>query len=324
MYLSKEHINFTLGISIPLSESAYLSKSVKLHIIQEQLLYETFLDSIKKYASEKYNQAITNITDWKDIAVVMGKVLSDSNLLNDFLKPLERRVERLILSLTDFLKKQNLGSWVEKIKSFFTKIKSLTGWKKFMLLTTLGSIIIFITKLSPEKIVGYFIKLFSSSSEILTAITSKLTDFTSYIGWLQPIINGVEIVYKFLKPLIEAFSIALKSGGKFATKLIKENMKTQQQLRKLIREIILSEIETTSPTNTNPLQGNINIELFKKLNIADFDAGKFSTTINLVKNNKSLNMAANKILADTMVALIKTDDDALLNQIFSNIKQVKS
>jgi len=105
---------------------------------------------------------------------------------------------------------------------------------------------------------------------------------------------------------------------------IKENMKTQQQLRKLIREIILSEIETTSPTNTKPLQGNINIELFKKLNITDFDASKFSTTINLVKNNKSLNMAANKILADTMVALIKADDDSLLNQIFSNIKQVKS
>lgn len=246
MYLSKEHINFTLGISIPLNESVYLSKSVKLHIIQEQLLYETFLDSIKKYASEKYNQAITNIEDWKDAAVVIGKVLSNNNLLNDFLKPLERRVEGLILPLTDFLKKQNLGSWVEKIKEFFTKIKSSTGWKKFMLLTTLGSIIIFITeKLSPEKIVGYLTKLFSSSSEILTTITSKLTDFTSYIGWLQPIINGIESVYGFLKPLIEKFSIALKSGSKFATKLIKENMKTQQ-LRKLIREIILSEIQTPS------------------------------------------------------------------------------
>jgi hypothetical protein len=246
MDISKEHINFTLGISIPLNESVYLSKSIKLHIIQEQLLYETFLDSIKKYTSEKYNQVITNIKDWKDAAVVMGKVLSDSELLNNFLKPLERRVEILILSLTDFLKKQNLESWVEKIKEFFTEIKSLTGWKKFMLLTTLGSIVIFITeKLSSEKIVKYLTKLFSSSSEILTTITNKLTDFTSYIGWLQPIINGVEIIYELLKPLIEAFNIALKSGNKFATKLIKENMKTQQ-LRKIIREIILSEIETPS------------------------------------------------------------------------------
>jgi hypothetical protein len=107
------------------------------------------------------------------------------------------------------------------------------------------------------------------------------------------------------------------------TGIREENMKTQQ-LRKLIREIILSELETPSPTGSKQLQGNININLFKKLNIADFDANKFSTTINLVKSNKPLNMAANKILADTMIALIKTNDDALLNQIFSNLKQIES
>jgi hypothetical protein len=107
------------------------------------------------------------------------------------------------------------------------------------------------------------------------------------------------------------------------TGIREENMKTQQ-LRKLIREIILSELETPSPTDSKQLQGNINIKLFKKLNIADFDASKFSTAINLVKSNKPLNMAANKILADTMIALIKTNDDALLNQIFSNLKQIES
>jgi hypothetical protein len=107
------------------------------------------------------------------------------------------------------------------------------------------------------------------------------------------------------------------------TGIREENMKTQQ-LRKLIREIILSELETPSPTDSKQLQGNINIKLFKKLNIADFDASKFSTAINLVKSNKPLNMAANKILADTMIALIKTNDDALLNQIFSNLKQIGS
>jgi len=330
MNLSKKHINYILGVSIPINESAYLSKDIKLNIIYEQILYETFLDSIKNYASEKYNQIVTNIKDWKDAAVVMGKVLSNANLLNDFLNPLQRQVENLFKPVTDFLKNKNLESWVEKIKEVFTKIKSLTGWKKFMSLVTLGSIITFITtKLTPEKIVGYLTKLFSSSSEMLTAITGKLIDFKSYIGWLQPIVGGVEVIYEFLKPLIEAFKTALESGNKFATKLIKENMKTQQ-LRKLIREIILSEVESTStdkstpPTNTKQLQGQINIELFKKLKIEDFDPSKFSTTINLVKDNKSLNMAANKVLADTMVALIKTDDDALLNQIFSNLKQVKS
>ena len=246
MDLSKKHINYILGVSIPINESAYLSKDIKLNIIYEQILYETFLDSIKNYASEKYNQIITNIKDWKDAAVVMGKILSNADLLNDFLNPLQRQVENLFKPVTEFLKNKNLESWVEKIKEVFTKIKSLTGWKKFMSLVTLGSIITYITtKLSPEKITEYLTKLFSSSSEILAAITDKLTDFKSYIGWLQPIVGGVEAIYEFLKPLIEKFKTALESGNKFATKLIRENMKTQQ-LRKLIREIILSEIQTPS------------------------------------------------------------------------------
>ncbi len=65
-------------------------------------------------------------------------------------------------------------------------------------------------------------------------------------------------------------------------------------------------------------------KLFKKLGVADFDPAKFSTTINLVKQNKSLNTAANKILADVMIAMLKTSDDALLNQIFQNLKQIEA
>jgi hypothetical protein len=248
MDLSKKHINYILGISIPINESAYLSKDIKLNIIYEQILYETFLDSIKNYASEKYNQIITNIKDWKDAAVIMGKVLSNVDLLNDFLNPLQRQVENLFKPVTEFLKKQNLGSWVEKIKEFFTKIKELTGWKKFMSLVTLGSIMVWIkTNLSPEKIIEKLTSLFSPSSEILATITNKLVDFKSYIGWLQPIVNGVEVIYEFLKPLIEKFKTALKSGNRFATKLIRENMKTQQQLRKFIRETILELKENTVP-----------------------------------------------------------------------------
>ena len=114
-----------------------------------------------------------------------------------------------------------------------------------------------------------------------------------------------------------------------------------QQLHKLIREIILSEVESTTtdksapptntkqvqsapPTDTKQVQGQIKVDLFKKLGVADFDSNKFSTTINLVKQGKSLNMAANKALADVMVAMIKTSDDNLLNQIFANLKQIEA
>ena len=250
MELSRNHIVFTLGISVPLNESIKLNKELTLRILQEQLLYETFLDSIKNYASEKYNQVVTTIKDWKDAAVVIGKVLSDENLLDDFLKPLERRVVNLIQPLTDFLKKLNLDSFIETIKSFIEKIKSLQGWKKFMALITTGSIITYIIEklksLAPDAVKTFLSKYFSGN--FINDVLEKLTDWQSYLGWLQPIVKGVETIFSFLKPLINAFSKALQSGSKFATKLIKENNLTQFNMKNRFQQLAGIKEEEVKPT----------------------------------------------------------------------------
>ena len=99
-------------------------------------------------------------------------------------------------------------------------------------------------------------------------------------------------------------------------------MKTQQ-LKDIIREELQKIIkEETAPVlkgDTSTLVNN-----FKKLNIPGFDPGKITTTIMLVKQNKVLNTAANKVLADIMTAMIKTSDDALLAKIFSNLKNIEA
>jgi len=251
MNISREHIAFTLGIPVPLNESINVSESLKLHIINEQLIYESFLDSIKTFAKEKFDQVITTIKDWKDAAVVMGKVLSNGDLLNDFLKPLERRVEKLIQPLTDLLKKMKLDSFIEKIKQFIDKIKSLQGWKKFMALVTTGSIITYIVEklksLAPDAVKDFLTKYFSPT--FVEDVLGKLTDFQSYLGFLQPIVKGVEIIFNFLKPLIEAFAVALKSGGKFATKLVKENQNLEFNMKDRFQK--LAGIKEEMPVKTD-------------------------------------------------------------------------
>ena len=251
MNISREHIAFTLGIPVPLNESINVSESLKLHIINEQLIYESFLDSIKTFAKEKFDQVITTIKDWKDAAVVMGKVLSNGDLLNDFLKPLERRVEKLIQPLTDLLKKMKLDSFIEKIKQFIDKIKSLQGWKKFMALVTTGSIITYIVEklksLAPDAVKDFLTKYFSPT--FVKDVLGKLTDFQSYLGFLQPIVKGVEIIFNFLKPLIEAFAVALKSGGKFATKLVKENQNLEFNMKNRFQK--LAGIKEEMPVKTD-------------------------------------------------------------------------
>ena len=97
-------------------------------------------------------------------------------------------------------------------------------------------------------------------------------------------------------------------------------MKTQQ-LKHIIREELKKIIkeEPALKGDTATLINN-----FKKLDIPGFDAGKLTTTIMLVKQNKTLNPAANKILADVMTAMIKTTDDTLLTKIFSNLKSIEA
>ena len=243
MELSKKHIVFTLGVSIPLDESLQFNRQLESKILYEQLLYESFLDSIKQYAQDKFNTVVNTIKDWKDAAAVIGKVLSDGDLLDNFLGPLERRVIRLIKPLTTFLQKIGLDKFVDTIVNFVQKIKSLTGWKKFMTLVTIGTIITYIIeklKGTPNDIKNFIVQYFSG--DFINDVVGKLTDWKSYLGWLQPIVEGVEVIYNFLKPLLQEFSKALQafqSGDKWALKFIRENkMKYRLVKAKKVDEVV--------------------------------------------------------------------------------------
>jgi hypothetical protein len=103
---------------------------------------------------------------------------------------------------------------------------------------------------------------------------------------------------------------------------------TNSQLIKLIKEI-LNEDATSAPPPVNAsavpgkVQGSINIKLFQKLD-PSLNPSILSTTIGKVKNGSTLNVNDNKILAGLMTSLVKTSDDALLNQIFANLKQIQA
>jgi FKBP-type peptidyl-prolyl cis-trans isomerase (trigger factor) len=100
---------------------------------------------------------------------------------------------------------------------------------------------------------------------------------------------------------------------------MKNKKLTLESFKSLIKKIIKEETAPALKGDTSNLINN-----FKKLNIPGFDPGKITTTIMLVKQNKVLNTAANKVLADIMTAMIKTSDDALLTKIFSNLKNIET
>jgi hypothetical protein len=266
MELTKKHIVFTLGVSIPLDESLQFNRQLESKILYEQLLYESFLDSIKQYTQDKFNTVVNTIKDWKDAAIVIGKILSDGDLLDNFLGPLERNVVRLIKPLTTFLQKIGLDKFVDTIRNFIQKIKSLTGWKKFMTLVTIGTIITYIIeklKGTPNDIKNFIVQYFSG--DFINDVVGKLTDWKSYLGWLQPIVNGVEVIYNFLKPLLQAFSTAFQSGNKWALKLIREK-KMKYKLAKKVNEVE-AEIPSSIVTISKDLADQASN--FKQINTKD-------------------------------------------------------
>jgi len=158
---------------------------------------------------------------------------------------------------------------------------------------------------------------------------SQIVDDTVENGFMQAMAKTIENESDS-KPLEDDFNMNAKmvnylkstySGRTISG--IKETKMKKSELKQLIKEEI-NNILTEATTPPPAVQGTIKNELFRKLGVANFDPSKFSTTINLVKQGKALNPAANKILADIMIAMIKTNDDSLLNQIFNNLKQIET
>ena len=158
---------------------------------------------------------------------------------------------------------------------------------------------------------------------------SQIVDDTVENGFMQAMTKSIESEQD-TKPLEDDFNMNAKMvdylkktySGRTVSG-IKENDLTQFDMKERFQQLAGIKEVTATPEPTQ-VQGQIKVELFKKLGVADFDPAKFSTTINLVKQNKPLNTAANKVLADIMIAMVKTNDDALLNQIFTNLKQIEA
>ena len=146
-----------------------------------------------------------------------------------------------------------------------------------------------------------------------TFIKDKLSQLTA-----EPDEKPLDSNFSMNKELIQFLKSKYKGRTLFG---VKENKMKISELKHMIKQEILAEQEKVEP---GKLTGGTQelIKYLKQLDIQDFDQQKFNTTFQLVKQGKPLNVAANKILANTMIALIKNQDDSLLRTIFSKMRQV--
>jgi inactivated superfamily I helicase len=88
-----------------------------------------------------------------------------------------------------------------------------------------------------------------------------------------------------------------------------------EQLKKLIKEEIKNLLESTPAVEGQAAL----LPLMKQLGI---DGQKFTLAFNSIKQNKELSLQMKTILSDTMIALIKSNDDTLLQKIFTQLKKI--
>jgi len=93
------------------------------------------------------------------------------------------------------------------------------------------------------------------------------------------------------------------------------------KLKQLIKEEIIKFIKEEEKTSDSGVNSTTNLTSIIK-DLGDIDVAKFNMTFNLLKQNKTLNNAANKVLADTFISLMKNADDALMNKLKQAFKKI--
>ena len=169
-------------------------------LLNEQLLYESFVDTITDYIINVPDKIISTISDWKDAALVFAKIMTDERSFNKVLIGVDHAVESLLQKFYQFLTK-SFPEFTQSVKDLMSRIRKLPNWKQFLLLTGIGVSLTYLLKLPTNGIIDYlknkFLSLFSPEN-----IINEVANWKNYIGWLGTIGTGIEIVYQFLQPFL--------------------------------------------------------------------------------------------------------------------------
>jgi len=246
--LSRHHIKYVLGIDIPLNEQISISKEQAFLIIEAQLLYENFLDSIKKFAGDIKSGIVKGFNDFKDFASTLYRVISDgiseqfsNSLLRTFVKSDIKKTIDAILEKVG--KKDLLVNLLTKIKNIQNPVGKLISIIGF---TTVAKFFYDKFKdldLSSENIknqISSYLKDYLSDAAI-EALEGFLTGgFSQLKSWLERIGIGAKTIYNTLSTTINSYKDAFDkqdAGDKFAVKLVREDMKTKLPIDQLMKGV---------------------------------------------------------------------------------------
>jgi hypothetical protein len=217
-----------------MNENISLDRTLLLEVVQQQIIYENFIDTLEKFAGDTKDKVITVINDFKDFAAVIYRVMKQ-DLTDKFSNSLLRtfqysEINKKIQAMLDKIGKSDL------LKDTISKIKTIQN----PILKLLSAVGITVTakyfydkfkNLDLIKDAGMQAINFATeflSNQALDTIKGFLTGgISELVKWLQRIGVAASNVYKTLQTSIDAYKDAFSkedSGDKWATKLVKEQI----------------------------------------------------------------------------------------------------
>ena len=148
--------------------------------------------------------------------------------------------------------------------------------------------------------------------EISKGVNTKDKNFTQSIISIQPLKNMTCALTRKESSIYKGYDEELGSNTGYCVVFQSNVYQLAEDLDKY-----LTEATPTQQPSDQKLQGSFRSDLFKKLMGSSFDSSKFNSAMNKLKNNQARSASDNAFLGDVVRSLMYTDDNTMLNSIFS-------
>ncbi len=204
VFENTEYITGTLGIALPVTEggSAIIPEELRSQIIQEHLLFEGFLDSMKDWLKAKSGE-IPNL--FKTIY----KIMKDPRLVEDFqrliMKKVVKPVRQSLEKLAKQIKPEQVGRSIQAyVISLYNVASKHTGWMALVATMALAVLFKKALDMGVEKLAEEGLKTLFGPA-LVQAVISQVTDFNNWLTALSAGVGGISIVASALAPATEIF-----------------------------------------------------------------------------------------------------------------------
>jgi hypothetical protein len=224
------YVKNVLGINVPLNET--YSLSLRKQIINEQLLYETFLDSIKTFLKDKYDKVVDTVRSVYDVMILIKDIIINPNKLQTAIflakKNLNNSLKNLTTKITNFLNRVNitnittyLKNFLDKVRNIINKLVNYDGWKGFILVSGISLLLSYAVTTYIDPILVNTQKFFNK--ELMTAFESKMNlfkqlnamipaakDIKQIFDWFNTIGATADLITSIFTPISDKIKIGDK------------------------------------------------------------------------------------------------------------------